>query len=54
MGAELLMVYFLQTQKGFLDDFGFEEFFTGSLVDGPSGLKDIAPIFRTGVDVVEN
>jgi hypothetical protein len=28
----------LQPQKGFLDDFGVEEFLACSLVDGPSGL----------------
>jgi hypothetical protein len=34
----------LQSQKGFFDDFGVEEFFSGSLVDRPSGLKDIATV----------
>ena len=34
----------LQPQKGFLDDFGIEELFAGSLVDGSSGLKDIAAV----------
>ena len=34
----------LQPQKGFLDDFGVEELLAGSLVDGSSGLKNIAAV----------
>ena len=34
----------LQSQEGFLDDFGVEEFLSGSLLDGPAGLKHIASV----------
>ncbi len=35
---------FSQAQEGFLDDFGVEQLFSCSLLDGPAGLKHIATV----------